>query len=307
MEKKLRIADCGLRNLKRSQVPVKVQGSRFKVQGSEKSNLIFSGVYLWGLKVPALIGLGLIILLVTGHFAQAGTLTFQPAGLERTLFSKRFHDLTISGSAPEGAQIILKIISPTKDFNLNKSGKGLGFVWLPISHAEVKKLSGMYALLSSGKISGLLPPDQQKALGLSPDYQEIYKQAEIHYKTPPKADEAAGLKKEYMAGLIKILEEGGLYQVKEDAVRLSGNQFTAQVKHAADAPLGEYRVYCYAVKEGKAELLAQEKFQVKQTGLAEWLTRQAASNAVVYGIMAALIAIGAGILVGLIFKKGGGH
>ena len=227
--------------------------------------------------------------------------------MERTLFSKRFQDLTISGPVPEGAQIILKIISPTKTFNLNKSGKGLGFVWLPISHAEVKKLPGMVALLSSGKLSGMLSPEQQKANGLSPDYQEIYTQAEIHFKAPPKEAEAAALKKEYIAGLIKIMEQGGLYQVKEAAVQLSGNQFTARIKQPADAPLGEYQVFCYAVKEGNVELQSQEKFQVKQIGLAEWLTHQAGSNAVVYGFMAALIAIAVGLLVGLVFKKGGGH
>lgn len=256
------------------------------------------------LLIGALIG---SFFLISASLGQAGTLTFQPAGLERTLFSKRFHQMTISGTVPEGSQVILKIVSPGKTFNLNKSGKGLGFVWLPISHAEVSKLPGMYALLSSGKISGLLTPEQQKTLGLSPDYQEIYARAELHYKEPPKVSEAAQLKKEYLAGLIRIQEEGGLYQVREKGIQLSGNQFTAQLKHPADAPLGEYNVTCYAVKDGQAQILAQDKFQVRQTGLAEWLTQQASSNAVIYGFLAALIAVGAGILVGLIFKKGGGH
>ena len=238
---------------------------------------------------------------------QAGALNFQPAGLERTLFSKRFHQLTVSGTVPEGAQVILKVISPIKDFKLNKSGKGLGFVWLPISHAEVKNLPGMYALLSSGKISGLLSPEQQKSLGLSADYQELFTQAELHYKEPPKDAEAAQLKKEYLTGLIRIQEEGGLYQVREDGIRLSGAQFTALLKHPADAPLGEYSVFCYAVKDGQAQLLAKDKFQVKQTGLADFLTHQASENAIIYGILAALIAVGAGVLVGMIFKKGGGH
>ena len=248
-----------------------------------------------------------MVLLVTSQFGQAGTLRFEPAGLERTLFSNRFQTLTISGSAPEGAQVVVKIVSPPKAFNLNKSGKGLGFIWLPISHAEIKKLPGMYALLSSGKLSGMLSPEQQKTNGLSPDYQEIYQKAEIHFKSPPKEEEAASLKKEYIAGLIKILEQGGLYQVQEEAVQLSGVQFTARIKHPADAPLGEYQVFCYAVKEGKTDLLAQDKFQVKQIGLAEWLTHQAGSNAVIYGILAALIAVAAGLLVGMVFKKGGGH
>ena len=78
MEKKSRISDCGLRDLR-------------KTRGE--------------IRMPVLIGLILIILLVTGHYGQAGTLSFRPAGLERTLFSKRFHSLTISGSVPEGAQI----------------------------------------------------------------------------------------------------------------------------------------------------------------------------------------------------------
>ncbi len=280
---------------------------RKTIRGSRSGGAGLKNIRFGWLRVPASIGLILMVLLATSYYGQAGTLTFQPAGLERTLFSKRFHTLTISGAAPEGAQIIIKIVSPTKEFKLNKAGKGLGFVWLPVSHAEIKKLSGMYALLSSGKLSGILSPEQQKANGLSPDYREIYAQAEIHYKTPPKEEEAAGLKKEYISGLIKILEQGGLYQIQENAVRLAGNQFTARIKHPADAPLGEYRVTCYAVKDGKIALLAEDKFQVKQTGLADWLTRQAGSNAVVYGIMAAIIAVWAGIFVGLIFKRGGGH
>jgi uncharacterized protein (TIGR02186 family) len=254
-----------------------------------------------------IVSLAFCLLLMPASYGQAGTLTFQPASLERTLLSKRFQPLTINGTVPEGSQVIMKIVSPTKEFKLNKSGKGLGFVWLPISHVEVKKLPGLYALLSSGKISGLLSPEQQKALGLSADYQEIYTQAELHYKEPPKESEATQLKKEYLAGLIRIQEEGGLYQVREDAVRLSGTQFTAQLKHPADGPLGEYNVYCYAVKAGQAQLLGQDKFQVRQTGLADWLTHQASDNAVIYGILAALIAVAAGILVGLVFKKGGGH
>lgn len=259
------------------------------------------------IRALAITSLIFVVLLAIIPDGQAGNLTFQPAGLERTLFSKRFQTLTITGPVPEGAQIIIKIVSPTKEFKLNKSGKGLGFVWLPIGHAEITKLSGMFAILSSSKIAGILSPEQQKTLGLTSDYGEIYDQAEIHYKTPPPTGEAEALKKEYIAGLIKILEEGGLYQVKENAVVLSGNQFTGQVKHPADAPLGEYQVTCYAVKEGQATVLSQEKFKVKQTGLAQWLTEQAGSNAVIYGIMAALIAIAAGVFVGLIFKKGGGH
>jgi hypothetical protein len=252
---------------------------------------------------------GLIALFIWGSsvYGSAAALTCQPPWLERTLFSKRFHTVTFTGPAPEGCQIILKIVSPNREFKLNKSGKGLGFVWLPVGHAEVKNVPGMYALLSSGKISGILSHEEQEALGLTPDFKEIYQQARIRHKEDSREEEAASLNREYISGLIKILKGRELYQQKEGSVEISGGQFKARLIHPADAPLGEYRVFCYACKEGKAQLLAEDIFIVKSTGLAEWLSHQAKTNAAVYGIIAALIAVGVGVFVGVIFKKGGRH
>ena len=88
---------------------------------------------------------------------------------------------------------------------------------------------------------------------------------------------------------------------------MAGGQFKAQLLQPVDGPLGEYRVFCYAIKDGKVQLLTEDGFSVKSSGLGDWLYRQAVTNAVVYGILAALMAIGAGLLVGVIFKKGGGH
>ena len=214
--------------------------------------------------------------------------------------------MTITGNVPEGSQIILKIISPHKEFKLNKSGKGLGFIWLPIAHAEVKNIPGMYALLSSAKISDILSPEEQKNVQISSDFHEIYQQASIHFKDEPKQEEADAFKKEFISGLIKILKDGKLFQVAED-VAISSGKFTARLIHPADAPLGTYKVLCYAVKDGKAQPLAEGGFSVKSIGLAEWLSQQANKNGTMYGILAAFIAIATGVFVGLIFKKGGGH
>jgi hypothetical protein len=250
-----------------------------------------------------------IVLFILGSpvLGTAGTLGCQPASLERTLFSKRFHTMTFTGAAPDGCEIILKIVSPTREFKLNKSGKGLGFVWLPVGHAQVKNVPGMYALLSSCKISGMLSNEGKEAMDLGLDFKEIYQQAKIHHQEEPKLEEATRLDREYVAGLIEILKGRELYQQKEGAVEIDGGQFKARLIHPADAPLGEYRVFCYALKDGRAQLLAENRFIVKATGVVEWLSHQAQKNAAVYGVLAALIAVGVGIFVGVVCKKGGGH
>ncbi len=252
---------------------------------------------------------GLIALLLGegSGFGSVGTVKCLPPSLERTLFSKKSHPMTISGEVPGGAEVILKIVSPNREFKLNKSGKGLGFVWLPVRHAEVKNLPGMCVILSSARIKEILNEEGQKAAGLTPDFQEVYQQAQIVHKEDPGKEEAPGLNRDYLFGLIRILNEAGLYKCQEGAVKISRGQFEARLIYPADAPLGEYRVFCYAVKDGKAQFINEQSFLVTSTGLAEWLSHQAHENAVVYGFLAALIAVGVGLFVGVIFKKGGGH
>jgi Putative transmembrane protein (Alph_Pro_TM) len=230
-----------------------------------------------------------------------------PPCLEKTLFSEKFHVVTITGPAPAGADIILKVVSPNREFKLNKSGKGLGFVWLPVRHAEVRNLPGMCVLLSSARVKDILTEKEQKAAGLTYDFQEIYQQAEIRHTEGLKKEEAASLNREYLSGLIRILREAGLYRFQEGAVKITRGQFEARLIHPSEAPLGEYRIMCYAVKDGKARLFSEQSLLVRSTGLAEWLSRQAQENAGVYGILAALIAVGVGLFVGIIFKRGGGH
>ncbi len=254
--------------------------------------------------LAGLIALGL---LESPGFGSVEAIKCLPPCLEKTLFSEKFHVVTITGPAPPGADIILKVVSPSREFKLNKAGKGLGFVWLPVRHAEVRNLPGMCVLLSSARIKDILTDEEQKAAGLTYDFQETCQQAQIVHKEDPKKEEAASLDREYLSGLIEILRESGLYRFQEGAVKITRGQFEAQLIHPSEAPLGEYRIMCYAVKDGQARLFNEQSLLVRSTGLAEWLSHQAHKNSVVYGFLAGFIAVGVGLFVGIIFKRGGGH
>ena len=234
-------------------------------------------------------------------------LQMDPPFLERTLFLKGVHTMTITGPRPEGCDIILKIVSPVRDFRLNKSGKGLGFVWLPVGHAEVKDIPAMYQVLGSAKITDILPPAEQEAAGLTSDYKEVYEQCKVHFDKDMPHNEISGLRREYVSGLIKIFKDAGLYLREEGAIQINGSQFSARSVQPSDAPLGEYKVFCYAVQDGKARLIFQDKFLVKSGTLGQWLAYHAQASPVIYGVLAAVIAVAAGLLVGVVFRKGGSH
>ena len=51
----------------------------------------------------------------------------------------------------------------------------------------------------------------------------------------------------------------------------------------------------------------KDVIEIKKVGLEHWLTQTSKNQPVFYGIMAVLVAVGAGLLVGVIFGKGGHH
>jgi hypothetical protein len=51
----------------------------------------------------------------------------------------------------------------------------------------------------------------------------------------------------------------------------------------------------------------KDVIQMQKVGLEHWLTQTSQDQPVFYGILAVVIALGAGLLVGVIFRKGGHH
>ena len=72
------------------------------------------------------------------------------------------------------------------------------------------------------------------------------------------------------------------------------------------APPGIYTVDVLAVRDGNVVDHASTHLEVKSTGMVKALSKMAFDQAGLYGIMAVVIALLAGLAVGAIFKKGGG-
>jgi hypothetical protein len=234
-------------------------------------------------------------------------LKIEPCFLERSLFAKPYQSVVVTGVCPEGSEVVVKVISPTRDFKLNKAGKRLGFVWVPSGHAEVTGIPVMYAVLSSARVSSILSPAEQERAGLCPDFRAVYEQAKIRFEKNPPRDDITRLHKEYVAGLVRIFVESGLYQYREGAVKMDSSAFKARLVYPANAPLGEYQIFCYLVENGRARLLCQDTLLVKSSPVIEWLSYYAHASPAIYGIFSAVVAVVVGLLVGVVLGRGTGH
>jgi hypothetical protein len=239
--------------------------------------------------------------------AGAQVLKIEPPVLKRSVFAKPYQIAVITGSCPEGSEVVVKIVSPTRDFKLNKAAKSLGFVWVPSGHAEVADIPVMYAVLSSAKISSILPVAEQEKAGLCPDFRDVYQQARVKFQKDPPRQEIAGLRREYIAGLVRRFREGGLYQYEEGAVKIESCAFRIRVVYPSSAPLGKYRILCYLVDNGRARLVCEDTLLVKSSPVLDWLSYHAYASPGAYGIFSALVAVAVGLFVGVILGRGAGH
>jgi len=237
--------------------------------------------------------------------ASPGKVEIQPPSFARNLFVEKANLLTCRGAAPDGARIVIKVAGPERDFKLNKSGKALGFLWIPVRHGVAGAVPAFFAVLSSEKEGSSFFAEEQKAAGIFPDFRQWPGQGKVTFLEKTDPEEAETLSREFLQGLIRLLQEKGLYRQDETAVRVARGQFEARLLLPAEAPLGEYRVSIYVLEGEKTSLLAHESFVVQAEGPAAWLARQSRENPTFYGIMAVLIALAAGALVGVIFQLGG--
>ncbi|MCL6477542.1 MAG: TIGR02186 family protein [Peptococcaceae bacterium] len=206
-------------------------------------------------------------------------------------------ELTITGNAPEGSDIYIKVTSPDDSvLQLSKKGK-VGLFWMNVENTVVTNVPKLYRVVSSAPFSRM-PPALQGELGINPDFSGIYSGVQVVKHTDSGTvrlpDKDAG---KYVEALIGIYKDNGLYGTGENTVQAGEGKFKAVVKLPPNIPQEKCTVTVYAVRDGKVVSTASAPFKVSGVGLVRWLGNEAIYNGPEYGFIAVLLALafGAGI------------
>jgi hypothetical protein len=229
---------------------------------------------------------------------------------------------------PAGAQVIVKVSTPPKSVKLSMKDRVMGLFWMTTERAIVENMPTFFALYSSQPVETLLPKEEQVKHGVDAECSGIMAQARATTDSshpeplPPEKAESyvRGLRDLYIkeekyvpclschrmqpgsgAGLAHGLTGGPV----GGAVRLSGDTWELDFDLPSDTPLGHYDVTAYYVKDGKVVDSQRAEFSVEKTGLVRTLGTLATENSAVYGVMSLVVLVTVGLVVGLVFPKGG--
>lgn len=208
--------------------------------------------------------------------------------------------LKITGKSDPGDDIIIKISSPPVESGLKYMGKAAGLFWMKVGDMEFKPVSNVYLLYTTGKIDEITSPDERLKRWIG--YDALKSQVEVSSSKGPVD------KDRWFNEFIKFKERDRLYAIHEGSIVKDGQGgFSLDMDWPYQAPPGEYTLEALAVKGGVAYAKTTQKLVIKSAGMVSLLSGLAFKSAAIYGLIAIVIAMLAGLFVGIIFKGGGGH
>ncbi len=204
-----------------------------------------------------------------------------------------------------GSDLIIRLTAEkSEEIKLSVKGR-VGPFWMTVKQYNVTGAPFIYKIHSNKPVKQIITPAMAEELELG--YAAVRKWMKLHLArgeaSPDDPDKVFN-------GLVKIKEKANLYNIVEDPKRLEiseGKLFKHYFRFPAAATEGRYLVESFAFKDGELIGYGKDVIEIKKVGLEAWFTNTSQNSPVFFGILAVCIAAGAGLLVGMIFKKGGHH
>jgi Putative transmembrane protein (Alph_Pro_TM) len=204
-----------------------------------------------------------------------------------------------------GSDMVIKLTAEKEEaVKLSVKGK-VGPFWMTVKQYEVTGTPFIYKIHSSKPLNQIMSAETAQELELG--YPAIRGNMKMHLIRGEAAPEDEAL---VWQGLLKIKEQANLYNIVEDPKRLEvteGKLYKHYFTFPPAATEGRYQVESFAFQKGELVGYGKDIIEIKKVGIENWLTQTSQNNPVFFGIMAVVIAVGAGLLVGVIFGKGGHH
>jgi uncharacterized protein (TIGR02186 family) len=205
----------------------------------------------------------------------------------------------VSGDVSRDSEVVVRLWGMRRDVALKKKGKVLGLLWMNLGGVTIHDAPSMYLVSIPKDLAAIAKTQPNKWEELGFGFAALEK--EINISSPPAEREA--IFKEFL----KLKKSEGLYAIETGSISFTeensgGKSFKAVLEIPPRVTPGKYTVEIFAVKDGSVAASTTAELQVKQVGFPAFVSNLAFKHGALYGLLATIIAIVAGLLMGVIFK-----
>ena len=248
-----------------------------------------------GLQARHLLGLALCLLLVGARSpVQAETLV---ADLSQRLIAITTGfagtDVLLFGATDGEGDVIVVVRGPERSVTMHRKSRVLG-IWANTAQMTFERAPSFYAVASSIPLEEIAPALRARH-ELGTDF--------LRLELPP-AKASPNIAQEWRAGLIRNFQRAGLYAGEVGEVTFLGNSlFRVEIALPANVPTGAYHALTYLLRDGEVISAQTMPLFVSKVGTEAFIYDFAVRHSAYYGLIAIAIALMAGWLAHLAFRK----
>jgi len=202
-------------------------------------------------------------------------------------------------AVPAGYEAAIRVMGKAETLEMKRKGKVGRVLWMSVGEVTFEAVPVVYFLLTSRPLAESAPAT-------------VLWEWQLGYEAlARRAGWPSGLSPE----LIKLKEKEGCFLVGEGQLVRSGSagggstvRLAGSFRFPARAPAGEYRVDLFGFHERRAIHLGSTTVRLEYTSLARVLRSVATEHGLIYGGVAVVVAVLAGLTTGYVFhpKRGKG-
>jgi uncharacterized protein (TIGR02186 family) len=252
---------------------------------------------------PALL---LLLPLLIAECAWAGdsgrTVDVEPDLIQVGIFFSG-HQVRVKAETGVGQDLIIRVTGDDEPLALKKKGKNFGFLWMNVGELRYEAVPSLYILGSTRRLEEISDPETLNRLLIGFDA--------LRERIPPEVRDG---RRELFGELVKLKEKDRLFVYRAGGIEATplgaGRQESSfEFLLPAKTPVGEYTVDVYGFQDGAGTLLGTAKIRLERSSAIAFIISLIVDHSLLYGCLAVVVAILAGLFTGIIFgmRKGGSH
>jgi Putative transmembrane protein (Alph_Pro_TM) len=238
------------------------------------------------------------VILITSLPAAATDLLLSPRHVRIGAFFDGAR-VSLEAEIPPGSQAVVEVMGNPGNLSLMRKGRR-GGLWMSVGEIEIDNTPNLYLVLST---SPTLPALTGGATPWGFDALE----SRLTFSGTLDSHE----KDRFFHELIELKESEGLFGITTGALKIKpvagGERVSGSFRLPAKVAPGEYQVRLSVIQDGKLTEQQTETIKVDMVGFPAAMAALAFNHAALYGLIAVLLAIAVGFLMGFMFKDKGGH
>lgn len=216
-------------------------------------------------------------------------------------------NLTVSGKIPEDCEAVAVLSGERVELHLKEKGKALGLLWMNMGSLNYTGVPSVFFISSQKRVEDMADGDEGDDLSVNRiGFDGLKKSITVESEKPDT--------QRYVDELFKLKSQDGLYQEQTGNVTYESpsqgfKTFHITIAMPSRLAPGQYSVHAYAVKDGKITIDAEKPIEAKLVGIPAFLANMAFNHSLMYGVLATLIAVIGGLIIGFVFQgaKEGSH